>query len=296
MGSPDFALPSLAALMAAFDVVGVVTQPDRQAGRGQRSAVSAVKTAAEAAGLPVFQPVRIRAPEAVARLREWAPDLFVVAAFGQILSQEVLDLPVHGSINVHASLLPRWRGASPIQRAILHGDRQAGVTIMEMDAGLDTGPILAQVATAIAPDETGETLSARLAQLGADLLAGTIPALLAGRIAPLPQPDVGVTLAPLLRKSDGRLDPGRPARELERQVRALHPWPGAFIELDGDRLKIHAASAIPSPAPAGSRTVVDGLPAVGTAEGTLVLHEVQPPGKKPMPGSAFLLGARDWVS
>jgi methionyl-tRNA formyltransferase len=294
MGSPDFALPSLEALIAAFDVVGVVTQPDRQAGRGRKPVVPSVKAAAEAHHIPVYQPVRIRAPEAVAQLRAWAPDLIVVAAFGQILSQEVLDLPEHGSLNVHASLLPRWRGASPIQQAILNGDTQTGLTIMKMDAGLDTGPILAQSVTAIAPGETGETLSDRLAAMGARLLVETVPGYLSGRIAPAAQPEGGVTYAPLLKKNDGLLTFDQTADELVRRVRAFDPWPGTFLPFDGGRLKVRRAEAISAAARPGKQMVFEGFPAVGTTGGTFVLREVQPEGKKPMSGDAFLLGARNW--
>jgi methionyl-tRNA formyltransferase len=296
MGSPAFAIPSLDAAVAEFEVVGVVTQPDRQSGRGRKLSVSAVKAAAEAHGLPVFQPARIRLPEAVEQLREWKADLFVVAAFGQILSQEVLDLPAHGCVNVHASLLPRWRGAAPIQQAILHGDRQTGVTIMKMDAGMDTGPILAQAAVAIAPEHTGGSLSERLADLGAHLLVETIPGYLSGRILPAQQPGTGETYAPRLKKNDGQLAFDRDAAALERSVRAFYPWPGAFFDLRGARIKVLRAEARPGAVVPGKRTVVDGFPAIGTASGTLVLLEVQPDGKKAMPGDAFLLGARDWAS
>lgn len=294
MGSPDFALPSLEALIAAYDVVGVVTQPDRHAGRGRKPVAPVVKAAAEAHQIPVYQPVRIRAAEAVAQVRAWEPELIVVAAFGQILSQEVLDIPDHGSLNVHASLLPRWRGASPIQQAIAHGDAQTGITVMKMDAGLDTGPILAQSATAIAPGETGETLSTRLAAMGARLLVETVPGYLSGRIAPSAQPEDDVTYAPLLKKLDGLLNFDRTAVELARQVRAFYPWPGTFLPFDGSRLKVRRAEAIPAADRPGKRIVFEGFPAVGTAEGTLVLREVQPEGKKPMPGDAFLFGLRNW--
>jgi methionyl-tRNA formyltransferase len=294
MGSPDFALPAFEAAAAAFDVVGVVTQPDRKAGRGRQIAEPAVKTAAVSHGIPVAQPVKIRAAEAVEQLRAWAPDLIVVAAFGQILSQEVLDLPVHGSINVHASLLPRWRGASPIQQAILHGDARTGVTIMKMDAGLDTGPILAQAAMEIRPDDTGEMLSTRLSDLGARLLVETVPGYLNGRIAPHPQDEKSASYAPLLKKSEGLLDFSRPAAELARRVRAFDPWPGTFMEAAGANLKVLRAEAVPENYPRGARSVLDGFPAVGTASGTLVLREVQPVGKTPMPGDAYLMGARHW--
>ena len=294
MGSPAFALPALEAAIAAFDIVGVVTQPDRQAGRGRQVTFSAVKAASGVHGIPLYQPVRIRAEEAVEQLQAWKPDLIVVAAFGQILSREVLDVPVYGSINLHASLLPRWRGASPIQQAILHGDRQTGVTIMKMDAGLDTGPILSQVIAEIRPEDTGATLSDRLAALGARLLVETVPGYISGRISPFQQDDNVSTYAPLLKKADGLLGFGRPAVELERKIRAFDPWPGTYLEFEENNLKVHRAEAIPADHPPGLRTVVAGFPAVGTSSGTLILRQVQPVGKKSMPGDAFLLGARNW--
>ncbi|HUF40258.1 MAG TPA: methionyl-tRNA formyltransferase [Anaerolineales bacterium] len=296
MGSPEFALPSLNAAITAYDVAGVVTQPDRRSGRGRKIAFSPVKEAAQQAGISVFQPVKIRAAEAVEQLKAWAPDLIIVAAFGQILSQEVLDLPAHGSLNLHASLLPRWRGASPIQHAILHGDRQTGVTIMKMDAGLDTGPILSQVVAEIRPDDTGSTLSERLAELGARLLVETVPGYLSGRIAPAGQDEDQATKAPLLKKADGKLDFNRKAVELERQVRAFHPWPGTFLTLDGAILKVHAAEALPVALPPGARAVIDGFPVVGTTSSALLLRKVQPEGKTAMPGDVYLLGSPDWES
>ncbi len=295
MGSPDFAVPTLQALAAAYPVVGVVTQPDKPAGRGRKPTPPPVKRAAEALGIPVIQPRRLRRPEAFDALQAWQPDLIVVAAYGQILRPNVLALPRYGCINVHASLLPRWRGASPIQHAILHGDRETGITIMLMDEGMDTGPILSQQALPIAPDDTAATLSARLADLGARLLLGTLPGYLRGEIRPRPQPEEGVTYAPLLKKADGRLDFGQPAETLARQVRAFNPWPGAFTEWKSQPLKVHRAHAADLPTPgAGVRLIVEGRPAIGTAEGVLVLDEVQPAGKKPMRGEDFLRGARGW--
>jgi len=217
-----------------------------------------------------------------------------VAAFGQILRQAVLDLPSFGCINVHASLLPRWRGAAPINAAILHGDEETGVTIMKMDAGLDTGPILSQRGIRIEPDETADSLFGKLSTLGADLLLDTLPGYLAGEIAPRPQPDDGVTYAPMLKKEDGRLDFSQAAEELERKVRAFNPWPGTYFEWDGNLLKVHRVSTGLGTKREGERLVVDGLPAVGTSDGLLVLEEVQPAGKKSMPGKAFLAGAREW--
>ncbi|MFW6164513.1 MAG: methionyl-tRNA formyltransferase [Planctomycetota bacterium] len=232
MGTPDFAVPSLTALHDAHHVVGVVTQPDRPAGRGRDLHQSAVKRAAVERGLPVFQPPSLRTPEAVARLAEWKPEVIVVAAFGQILTEEVLELPPYGCLNVHASLLPRWRGAAPVAAAILAGDEVTGVTIMKMDAGLDTGPILAQRREPIRADDTRTALTQRLSLLGAELLAETLPAYLAGELVPQPQDDEA-TLAERLRKADGRLDWSRPALVLDRKIRAFTPWPGTFTFWQG---------------------------------------------------------------
>ena len=206
MGSPDFALPTLGALMQATNVVGVVTQPDRQAGRGRVLRPPPVKRLAQGRQIEVIQPKRLKEKAALETLERWQPDLIVVAAFGQILRKDVLELPPHGCINVHASLLPRWRGAAPIQAAILAGDAQSGITIMRMDAGLDTGPILSQKAVPLAPDETAGSLSAKLAQLGADLLLETLPPYLTGELQARPQDDALSTYAPMLKKADGELD------------------------------------------------------------------------------------------
>lgn len=295
MGSPDFALPSLRGLAANYQVVGVVTQPDRPSGRGREPKAPPVKQLAQTLDLPIIQPEKLRQPEALEQLRNWAPDLIVVAAFGQILRQEVLDLPPHGCINVHASLLPRWRGASPINAAILHGDEETGVTIMKMDAGLDTGPMLAQRAIPIAPEETAGSLFEKLSNLGADLLLETLPEYLAGTLTPVPQPQEGVTYTPMLKKEEGRLDFTSPAVELERRVRAFNPWPGAFMELDGTLLKIHQAHIEAGTAAAGQRLVYRDQPAVATGDGLLILDVLQPAGKKPMSGKAYLAGARNWA-
>ena len=296
MGSPDFALPTLRALAANYDVVGVITQPDRPAGRGKQLTPPPVKTLAQELDLPFIQPARLREPEAIAQLRIWAPDLIVVAAFGQILRQEVLDLPAHGCLNVHASLLPRWRGASPIQAAILAGDAETGVTIMRMDKGLDTGPILIERAIPIAPDDTAATLSDKLSTLGADILIETLPKYLSGELKPTPQPEAGATSAPILKKSDGELDAALSAEELARKVRAFNPWPGAFIVWKRQPLKVHRARIAAGNAASGQRRIEGGLPAIGTADGLLILNKVQPAGKKPMSGEEFLRGARDWIN
>jgi len=295
MGSPDFALSTLRALHAHYPVVGVVTQPDRAAGRGRELKPPPVKMLALELDIPVIQPEKLRQPEAMEQLRAWSPDVIVVAAFGQILRQDVLDLPSFGCLNVHASLLPRWRGAAPINAAILHGDEETGITIMKMDAGLDTGPILSQRALRIAPDETAGSLFEKLSMLGADLLLETLPGYLAGEIEPRPQPEEGVTYAGMMKKEEGRLDFSQSAMELERKVRAFNPWPGTFFDWEGTLLKVHRAAISPGKKREGQRLVVDGLPAVATSDGVLLLEEVQPAGKKPMDGKAFLAGARNWV-
>jgi methionyl-tRNA formyltransferase len=297
MGSPDFSLPSLRALTAheRFEVVGVVTQPDRASGRGREVKMPPVKALALELGLPVIQPEKLRVPEAMEQLRIWAPDLIVVAAFGQILRKEVLALPQHGCINVHASLLPRWRGAAPINAAILAGDEETGVTIMQMDAGLDTGPMLAQRSTRLTREDTAGSVTQALSTLGADLLIETLPRWLAGEIQPQPQDGALATYAPMLKKEEGRLDFNHEANELERRVRAFNPWPGAYMEWEGGILKIHRAHVEPDHAEAGQRLVVQNQPAVGARRGILVLDEVQPAGKKPMSGKSFLLGARNWA-
>ena len=295
MGSPDFALQTLSALHQKFHVIGVVTQPDRAAGRGRELKPPAVKTLALELDIPVFQPEKLNQPDAMDQLRVWDPDVIVVAAFGQILRQEVLDLPKFGCINVHASLLPRWRGAAPINAAILHGDKETGVTIMKMDRGLDTGPILAQHALRIEPDETAGSLFDKLSRLGPDLLLETLPGYISGMIEPRLQPEEGATYAGMIKKQEGELDFSQPAVELERKVRAFDPWPGTFFEWGGALLKVHRASVSPGKKRAGERLVLNGLPAVGTSDGVLILDEVQLAGKKRMAGKSFLAGARDWV-
>ncbi len=300
MGSPDFALPSLRALASQYEVVGVVTQPDRASGRGRTVKMPPVKTLALELGLPVIQPERLREPVALEQLRAWVPDLIVVAAFGQILKPDVLNLPRFGCINVHASLLPRWRGAAPINAAILAGDEETGVTIMIMDAGLDTGPTLTRRAIRLMRDDTAGSVTGTLSTLGADLLLATLPDFLAGNLTPTPQPAEGVTYAPMLKKEDGRLDFTRPAEELARRVRALQPWPGAWLEYNGEPLKVLKARAeilftytIQQP---GAFLVVGNQPAVMTSRDALLLEEVQPAGKTPMSGEAFLTGGREWKS
>jgi methionyl-tRNA formyltransferase len=233
-------------------------------------------------------------PEAMDQLRAWSPDLIVVAAFGQILRPDVLDLPKFGCINVHGSLLPRWRGAAPIQAAILAGDTQTGITIMKMDPGVDTGPMLSQRSIPIAPKDTAGKLFEKLAPLGADLLLETLPRYLSGELSPQPQPAEGVTYAAMLKKEDGLLDFSQSAIDLERRVRAFNPWPGVYFHYNENPLKVQRASVADGKAEPGKRIIHQDAPAVSTSDGLLVLEEVQPAGKKTMSGKAFLAGARDW--
>jgi len=296
MGSPDFALPTLEELHRNYEIVGVVTQPDRPAGRGRKEQPSDVKTLAQALGLPIFQPESLRKLSAVAQLAEWKPDLIVVAAFGQILAKAVLEMPTKGCINVHASLLPAWRGASPIQAAIANGDPESGVTIMLMDEGMDTGGILAQRSVPIRPGTNAIELSDQLAHLGAKTLIEILPAYLRGTLAAVPQDESRKSYAPKLTKEDSFLDFSLPAQTLLNRINAYQPWPGAVYQWQGKRLKITEAHLHPTFEcdPCG-RFVVNGLPAIGTGDGLLVLDTVQPEGKKPMPGKAFLNGQPDWL-
>lgn len=296
MGSPDFSLPSLRALAGTYQVVGVVTQPDRASGRGRELKPPPVKLLAQELDIPIIQPEKLKQPEAMEQLRSWNPDVIVVAAFGQILKKEVLELPRFGCINIHASLLPRWRGAAPINAAILAGDEETGVTIMKMDVGLDTGPMLAKRSIRIMPDDTAGSVFQALSTLGAELLLETLPDYLSGKLTPVPQPEEGATYAPLLKKEDGKLDFANDVYELERRARAFNPWPGAFLDFDGANLKVHRAHVGVGvrDASAGQRLIVENQPAVCARGGVLVLDEVQPAGKKSMSGKSFLSGARNW--
>lgn len=289
MGSPDFAVPSLNALIeAGHEIAAVYTQPPRPAGRGQRPKPSPVQVAAEAHNLPVRTPVTLKDPAEQMAFAELGLDAAVVVAYGLILPRPVLEAPRLGCLNVHASLLPRWRGAAPIQRAILAGDRETGVTIMVMDEGLDTGPTLLAERIPIGPDETAATLHDRLAALGARLIVAALDGLATGRLQPVPQPAEGVTYAAKLTRAEGRLDWRRPASVLERQVRALAPWPGAWFEAGGDRIKVLAAEPAPGEGPPGR--VLDDRLTVACGEGALRLTRVQRAGKAPMGAAEFLRG------
>jgi methionyl-tRNA formyltransferase len=296
MGSPDFAAIALKRLAQDFNVVGVVTQPDRRAGRGKKLVSPPVKVIADELGIPSIQPQRVRDEESMDALRRFAPDLIVVAAYGQILRPELLQLPPLGCINIHGSLLPRWRGAAPIQASILAGDAETGITIMLMDEGIDTGDMLAKRTLPIADDDTAGTLFDKLAPLGAELLVETLPQYLSGELKPQPQPAEGALYAPMLKKEDGLLDFSRTAAELKRRVRAFSPWPGTFFEWEGAPLKVHRAhvdAVHPNPG-SGIKLTVASVPAVGTGAGVLVLDQIQPAGKKPMDGKSFLAGGREW--
>lgn len=298
MGTPDLAAASLAALLRepAFQIVAVVTQPDRPKGRELKLTPSPVKALAVAAGLPVLQPEKARDEKFLAQLTEFQPDLIAVAAFGQILPKSILELPRHGCLNVHTSLLPQYRGAAPIQRAIANGDVTTGVTIMKMDVGMDTGDILTQRSTPIRSEDNGQTLHDRLAQLGAELLVQTIPEYVAGKIQPQSQDHARVTHAAKIRKEDGQIDWKLPARTIWNRLRAFTPWPGAFTFLPAEPkprlLKIWKAEPIAAAAsepgrllPADSDTIV-----VACGEGALQILELQIEGGRRMPAAAFLLG------
>jgi len=314
MGSPAFAVPSLAGLLeAGHEVALVLAQPDRPAGRGRQPTPPPVAAFARERGLPLFQPPSLKPPESYRRVREAAPDVIVVAAYGLILRREVLDLPRLGCLNVHASLLPRHRGAAPISAAILAGDAETGVCLMQMEVGLDTGPVLARLSTPIAPADDTPTLTDRLALLGRDVVVEALPRWAAGAIVPEPQDDSLATYAPKIQREDARLDWTHPAEQLWRQVRAYRGWPDAFTTWQGKQLKVLAARPEPDPAtrpplPLGERRgegspghvvlVADGgtqRPAVVTGDGLLLLDTVALEGKRPADGADFVRGYRAFI-
>jgi methionyl-tRNA formyltransferase len=295
MGTPDFAVPILRELIQRHDVIGVVTQPDRPAGRNRQIQPSPIKQVAVEAGIRVFQPEKLRRAEAISELKHWQPDVYVVAAFGQILPQVVLDIPKYGSINVHASLLPRWRGAAPIQACIRAGDAESGVTIMKMDAGLDTGPMLTQRAIPLAADETGQSLHDKLSVLGAELLSETLPGYLSGAILPQPQDESLVTYAPQIHKEDGRIDWKQSASAIERLVRAFTPWPGTYSQWNGQQLKILSGKVIKGQGEPGQVVQSQDGTAVGTGEGLYLLGQIQLAGRKTMPVEEFIKGQAEFI-
>ena len=289
MGTPEFSVASLEACLSLGEVVAVVTQPDKGKGRGQEVSFSPVKERALAAGLPVLQPVKLRGTSFALELAALRPEVCVVTAYGKILPPDVLAVPRLGCVNVHASLLPRYRGAAPIQWAICSGDSTTGVCLMQMDEGMDTGAILACREERIRPDDTSQTLHHRLAQLGGEVLREALPRFLAGSLVATPQPTEGVVMAPMIEKEHGRLDFQRPALELERRLRAFTPWPGAFTTFGGGLLKVRSARAAQGKGEPGE-VLAAGAPGVEVAcgEGSLVLTSLQPEGKRAMVAAEFL--------
>lgn len=304
MGTPEFAVPSLEALLKSDDdVVGVVTQPDRPKGRGHALASPPVKEVAQRAGIPVVQPVKIRTPDFLAGLAAWSPDLIAVTAFGRILHAPILQLPPMGCVNVHGSLLPKYRGAAPVQWAVINGETETGITTMLMDEGMDTGPMLLQERLAIMEADTAGTLAPRLAELGGRLLVETIAQLKAGTLAPRPQDHSLATLAPLLKKEDGAMDWTMGAVTLGHRIRGLSPWPGAFTFLGQDRWNVWKAAVRSEHFLQEPGTIVHITKhsiQVATGQGILELLEVQTANSKRMPVSQFLaghqvaVGARFW--
>ena len=295
MGTPDFAATSLDALLKSDDsVVGIVTQPDRPKGRGQVLTPSPVKLQAQGAKIPLLQPLKMKDPEFLQTLAGWKPDLIAVAAFGRILPSVVLSLPPLGCVNVHGSLLPKYRGAGPIQWAIINGETETGITTMLMDEGMDTGAMLLQEAIPITPDDTAGTLSPRLAELGGRLLVETIVRIKAGTLVPRPQDPSRATMAPLLKKEDGVIDWALPATALANRVRGLSPWPGAYTAVaGGDRWAIWRARALPGPVTRPPGTIIAVTTEaihVSTGEGVLAVMELQPANSRRMAVSQYLAG------
>jgi methionyl-tRNA formyltransferase len=296
LGSGAFAIPSFEAVLdAGHEVVALVTQPDREKGRGQRLAPPPLKPVAEARGVSVLQPRRIKEAEAQEALRRLAPDVQVVVAYGQILPTSVIEIPRLRTVNVHASLLPRYRGAAPIQWAIARGETETGVTTMLIDAGLDTGPVLLARSTPIGPEETAPELEPRLARLGGEVLLETLAGLAAGRLEPISQDHSRATLAPLLKKEDGRLDWSQPATTLAWRIRGFQPWPGAAATCEGQGLQVRRAR-IEAPGPGEPGTIVqvdrEGIVVACGDSTRLRLLEVQPESRRAMPAAAFAAGAR----
>lgn len=294
MGTPDFAVPALEAVAKGpYEVVGVVTQPDRPTGRKRTLTPSPVKQAAEALSLPVFQPDKVRKEAALKEISDLRPDVLVTAAYGQILPQRLLDIPRLGCINVHASLLPRWRGAAPIHRALLAGDEQTGVTLMEMVAALDAGPILRTQAISIRGDDDVGSLHDRLAALGAEMLYELLPDYVRGQVEPKPQPEIGVTYAERIRREDEWITWSSPVTAVHNHIRGLSPWPGAATALDGVDFKIWAArpvtaSDLGAPEPPGTVRVSSGRVYASCQDGWLELLRLQASGRKAM-------AAEDWA-
>ena len=293
MGTPAFAVKSLEACLSLGEVVAVVTQPDKPRGRGQEVSFSPVKELALERGLPVLQPLKIRGTNFAEELRALNADVAVVTAYGKILPQDVLDAPRRGCVNVHASLLPRFRGAAPIQWAIAAGDEKTGVCLMQMDAGMDTGGIIDCAELAIGPEDTSASMHDTLSDLGGDVLKRSLQRYVDGALPVKPQPTEGVVMAPMIKKEDGRLDWSKSAVELERRLRAFTPWPGAFCTFEGALLKVAKAAAAEGKSDPGTvlAASADGIE-VACREGSLVLQTLQPEGKRAMTAKEFLAGRK----
>ena len=299
MGTPDFAVPPLAALVQnGYEVTAVVTQPDKPKGRGKTLLPTPVKEEAMKYDIPVYQPLKVRDPEFVEILENIAPDIIVVAAFGQIIPKTILDMPKYGCLNIHASLLPKYRGAAPIQQAVIDGEKESGVTIMQMGVGLDTGDMISQAVVPLAEDETGGSLFDRLSDVGAHLLVKTLEGLEAGTITPVKQDDSESTYVKMLHKSFGKMDFNKSAAELERLIRGLNPWPSAFTYIDGKMLKIWDADVADNISEVQTEEVKPGQVVtvgkntftIACGQGYLVVNEVQLEGKKRMDSGSFLRG------
>ena len=291
MGTPDFAVPSLRALLDnGYQVVGVFCQPDRPKGRGHKLAACPVKETAVAAGIPVFQPERIKRAEGVEALKSLAPDLCVTAAFGQLLSQEILDVPKLGTINVHASLLPRHRGSAPINWCVMMGETVTGITTMYTDIGMDTGDMLLKAETPVGEEETSGQLFDRLKDLGAQLLLETLEKLEQGALTPIPQEEAQATHAPMLSKELSLVDWTKPAHQVHDLIRGLNPWPSAVSYLDGKKLKLHASRVREGSGQPGKAFVQEGALLVYCGQGALELTELQTENGKRMDGRSYLLG------
>lgn len=297
MGSPEFSVPILANLAREFEVVGVVTQPDKPAGRKKILTSPPVKSTADDLGIKVLQPEVLKEPGVFEMMQKFQPDLIVVAAYGQILRSNILNLPKFGCINVHASYLPRWRGASPIYAALLNGDQTSGVSIIRMDAGIDTGDVLVQESMPIQLDDTQDSLSKKLSYLGAEMVVKAIPSYTQGDIIPRPQDESKATYCSQLKKEDGVLDFTKPAEDLERQVRACDPWPGAYFYFGENTVRVLSARVNKEIQLApGQRGIVNRIPVIGTGRGSLEILELQPAGKASMTGNQFINGVRNWVN
>jgi len=294
MGTPSFAVPTLRAIHESnHELIGVVTQPDKPRGRGRKLGISPVKELAMGLRLPIMQPETTRDEAFIEEVNRMSPDLIVVAAYGRMLTRELLDLPPHGCINVHASLLPKYRGAAPIQWAIVNGERRTGVTVMKMDEGMDTGDILLTQEVGITDTDTAQSLHDKLAQVGAGLVINALDGVERGTIRPAPQENSMASYAPPLKKEDGLIDWSRAAREIYNRIRGLDPWPGAFTYLRGSRLKVFSGEVIDEEVRDRPGKVVQSEPEgvkVSTGTGFLVIEEVQLEGRKRMPIREFLIG------